>query len=85
MNILRAKIRVGVIQDNGTTATEKTFESISAHGVYSEDPSSENKSFAKATPSLTLTMQIDNPKAFGFWEEGAEYYLDITRAEKSES
>jgi hypothetical protein len=55
-------------------------ENIRLTPVYSDDPTSENKKYWDATPSGELTMCITNPGAFGQFEEGNEYYLDITLA-----
>lgn len=41
----------------------------------------ENASYAKATPSGELSMQIDeSTPAHGFFEPGKEYYLNIEDA-----
>jgi hypothetical protein len=50
------------------------------HAVY--DPTQpEDQRFAKATPSGSLTITVDNP-ALTF-EPGKAYYLDITPADQS--
>lgn len=41
----------------------------------------EDQRFAKATPSGTLTIQVDNPNVV--FEPGKAYYLDITEAESA--
>lgn len=47
--------------------------------VYSNDPDSENRSFAAATPSGELMLNIDAGRpAAGAFEHGGEYYVDIT-------
>lgn len=47
--------------------------------VYSSDPKHENKAFWDATPSGQLTMAIKSDAA-DYFEPGAEYYLDFTKA-----
>ncbi|MDA8178308.1 MAG: hypothetical protein M0T69_02035 [Deltaproteobacteria bacterium] len=49
--------------------------------VYSEDPNHKNKKFWDATPSGSIQMCINNPVAFDRFEEGAEYYVEFTKAE----
>lgn len=44
------------------------------------DEAGTNKEWAAATPSGTLTLQIDNPKAQGHFRPGRSYYLDVTDA-----
>ena len=41
----------------------------------------ENQRFAKATPSGTLEMVVDNEEAVKQFEVGKSYYLDFTPAE----
>jgi len=47
---------------------------------YPEDGSDENNTFARFTPSATLTMVISNPELVGTFKSGEEYYLDFTLA-----
>lgn len=39
----------------------------------------EDERFARATPSASMTMFIDNPAAVEFFELGASFYLDFVR------
>lgn len=41
----------------------------------------ENESWSKYTPSGQLQMVISNPAAFEQFEQGKEYFIDITPAE----
>lgn len=51
--------------------------------VYSSDPNSENKSFSDYTPSGKLDLSISSgTKAADYFEQGREYYVDITLAEE---
>ena len=58
-------------------------EHVHLEAVYGTDDkdNEENNQFSEATPSGTLTMQISNPSAMGFFEPGNEYYLDFSKAE----
>jgi hypothetical protein len=40
----------------------------------------DNKDWSKWTPAGSLSMTISNPEAFGWFEQGAEYYLDFSKA-----
>lgn len=42
----------------------------------------EDQRYAKASPSGTLTIQVDNPAVT--FEPGAQYYLDFTPADQAE-
>jgi hypothetical protein len=73
MNI-RAKFRVNSITDMG-------YGDIVKFGAaYSNNTNSEDNSYAKATPSADLSMQIDNPDARGKFKVGNKYYVDFSEA-----
>lgn len=44
------------------------------------DAKCENARFWEATPNGQLWMQINNPAAFDFFEEGGDYYLTFEKA-----
>lgn len=82
MSSTRCKAFCSVVEqlkrDDGTVYQER----ITLCGVYSDDPNSENKWFASATPCFQTSMTIDNPAAFGTFIQGEEYYVDFTHAPK---
>ena len=43
----------------------------------------EDQKYAKATPSGTITMQVDNPPAADYLEIGKAFYVDFTRADET--
>ena len=46
--------------------------------VYGGSTNAEDNTFAKASPSGSLTLQIDNPDIRGKFKPGDVYYLDFT-------
>lgn len=54
---------------------------VELNAVGSGGPDDPNQSFATATPSGKLTMTIQNPAAFGFFEPGQEYMIEIRKAQ----
>jgi hypothetical protein len=49
--------------------------------VYSNDPNSENRAFADATPQGSVEMHIQgNKPAAKMFEAGKHYYVDFTEA-----
>lgn len=73
---VRAKVRCNSITDYGN------YVSLQVSAVYGKD-NSENGNFAKATPTLNLTMSIDaGMPASGFFKPGDYYYLDFIPTEK---
>jgi len=74
--MIRAKAEVVGVEDQNTTVGEKYAEAITLEAVTADTP--ENAEWAKYTPSLQLTMHIDNPNAWGKLVEGQECYIDLT-------
>jgi hypothetical protein len=64
------------VTENCWSAESKIYR---FHAVYDQGLAEEDRSFAKATPSGTLEIQVDNPNAQ--FELGAFYYLDFTPVE----
>lgn len=54
----------------------KVYSFMAAH----DDGTPENQRYAKATPTGSLSITVDNPDAMSF-EQGKYYYLDFTPAE----
>jgi len=46
--------------------------------VYGGSTNAEDNTFAKATPSGKMELQIDNPALKGFFKPGTKVYVDIT-------
>lgn len=64
----------------GTVSHSEGQEAVQLYPVYSADPNSENAKWAKATPGGSLQLTISNPDAFGAFEPGKEYFVDIAPA-----
>lgn len=64
-------------QCNSVTQNENGSSQVSLSPVTSG--SEENKSFWNETPAGAIELSITNPEAI--FEEGAEYYVDFTKAE----
>ena len=79
---IRAKFKCDAIHqlhDAGKPVGTVAAEIVKLTPVYGKD-GSENAQWSKWTPSGELTMQINNPGAFGAFKLGAEYFIDITPA-----
>ena len=76
MKTIRAKFECWGVQ------VDEYGEHITLNAVYGTDDvdNEENNQFAEATPSGRLDMQITNPAAKGFFEQGKTYYLDFTES-----
>jgi hypothetical protein len=54
---------------------------VRLEAVISQDPEHENKVFTDLTPSGFISIGITKPETLAFYEVGAEYYVDFTKAE----
>ena len=75
--MLRAKFRCDKVEKHSGEMIGATLSAVT-------DGSEENNDFNKHTPSGTVEMWVDNPKAEGFFKEGEEYYLDFSKAEQGD-
>lgn len=73
---IRAKFQCQAVTQNCWSTEAKTYR---FQAVYDQGLAEEDRSFAKATPSGTLEIQVDNPNAQ--FKIGANYYLDFTPVE----
>lgn len=78
--IMRLKAQSVRFQTTG--ADGKVGEDVEMWAVYDPDPNSPNYSFSKATPSAQLKFHLSNPHAFGFFGQGNEYDVVITRRQQ---
>lgn len=72
MKVIKAKMQVA------TVTTDEYSETPKLHGVYTGTP--EDNTYAKATPSASCEMRIDNPDAQGFFKPGKKYYVTFEEA-----
>ena len=63
----------------GPAVEGKTAEAVELYAVYTDSP--EDREFARATPNARFDLYVDNPAAWGFFQEGKSYYVDISPAE----
>lgn len=54
-------------------------QNISLTAVISDDPENPNHVYSKYTPHAELNASITNESVFGFFEEGVEYDVLITK------
>lgn len=74
--MVRAKFFVTKINKN-----EDGSGSVNLSPVYTG--SKENEDFYQLTPGGSIEISTINPKAMEQFEEGREFYVDFTEAEKS--
>lgn len=73
MTTIRAKFQCSEVTQFAYGA-----QKMKASVVYAGDKNSEDNTFAKATPSGEIWLQIDNPSAQGVIKPGTYFYADLT-------
>jgi hypothetical protein len=77
---MRAKMQVNAV--TRTIYGEKLeMAPVAKSGAYPEDGSDEDNTYAKFSPSGSLTLQVANPALFGKLNPGEKYYVDFTPAD----
>lgn len=72
---IRAKMRVTEV-----TKTEYGAERVKLTAVWADKTNAEDNTYAKATPSATVEIQVDNPEAHGAFVPGQKFFVDFTPA-----
>lgn len=73
---VRAKMQVQEVVSN------EWSDVVKFSCVYGGTSNAEDNSFAKATPSGKLELQIDNPAVRGFFKPGMKVYADLSIIEE---
>lgn len=85
MAAMRAKMQIGSIKrypEEGTPTQETLyFHAVSKSTAYPDDGSDEDNTYARFSPSGSLSLTVANPALIGKFAEGEKYYLDFTKAD----
>jgi hypothetical protein len=74
---MRAKLAINRIEQHASSETIH-FSAVSKSTAYPADGSDEDNTFAKFSPSASLSIQITNPALVGKFQVGEKYYVDFT-------
>ena len=77
---MRAKLKVTAIEQFETSENLK-LEAVYKEAGYPEDGTDEDNTFARWTPSASLTMTITNPNLLKTFKVGQKFYVDFTEVE----
>lgn len=77
---MRAKMRINNIDTQFVGQEGLSFIAVSKSEAYPEDGYDENNTYAKFSPSGSLSLTVANPNLLGKFKVGEEYYLDFTKA-----
>lgn len=78
---MRAKMQISRIEKHVGGNETLHFHAVAKSGAYPADGSDEDNTFAKFSPSGTLTLQVANPALIGKFSPGEKFYLDFVKAE----
>lgn len=77
MKTVRAKLRVTAVTTHEYSQHARTVKLTAEY----DTTTPEDQRFAKATPSATCEMVIDNPDIVDFFAPGKKFYVDFHQAE----
>ena len=81
MTAMRAKMQVTRVEKSEQSQNETLhFTAVAKSGMYPEDGSDDDNTYAKWSPSGVLMLQVANPALWGKFKPGAKFYLDFTPA-----
>lgn len=86
MTTMRAKFQIHSVAFNLDHKGEKASETLGMSpvcksGGYPEDGLDEDNTYAKWSPSGSLSLTITNPALWGQFKPGQKFYLDFSPAE----
>lgn len=76
---IQAKMVCEKIMSYGYQNHGKNQEEVTLAAVYSDDEDDPNYSYSKATPQGHLELTVDNEDAWGYFEPGVEYVVEIRK------
>jgi len=76
----RAKMAIVNVERLSDSMERLTFSAVAKSGSYPADGSDEDNTYAKYSPSGSLSLTVANPNLLGKFKQGEKYYLDFTLA-----
>lgn len=84
MTTMRAKFQVSSVTPyptvGPTTQEVLTFSAVAKSSAYPADGSDDDNTYARWSPSGSLSLTVANPALFGKFKTGDKFYLDFTPA-----
>lgn len=74
------ELREVVPNGDPVTSEQYTFAAVCGPAQFGPEGESEDNTFARWTPSATLTMSVTNPALFGQFKVGQKFYVDFSTA-----
>lgn len=79
--MMRAKMQVRSVEKVSDTTERLGMSPVTGKDPFPADGSSEDNTYAKWTPSGSLSLDITNPALHGKFSQGQTFYVDFTPAE----
>lgn len=79
MPAMRAKLRITSVEV-GADWEKVNMMPVSGKAPYGASGESEDNTYARYTPSGSVTLQINNPALLGKFKAGQQFYADFTEA-----
>ena len=82
--MMRAKVQVNAVKRVVGADGNIMWEELTANpvcGSFGANGESEDNTYARYTPSGSLSLTVNNPDLFGKFKPGQKFYLDFTLAE----
>jgi len=81
MTTMRAKLQVSSVQKHEGGNETLNFHGVAKSSAYPADGLDEDNTFAKWSPSVSMSIQVANPALWGKFQAGDKFYVDFTPAE----
>lgn len=78
--MMRAKLRVSDVVSHGPTSETITMNAVTGTEKFGPKGEGENNTFARYTPTASLSLSITNPDLVGKFKVGQTFYADFTEA-----
>ena len=79
MAVMRAKMSLSSVEKYSACEVLK-FNAVAASS-YPDDGYDEDNTYAKFSPSASLSITVANPALFGKFERGQKFYVDFTASD----
>lgn len=78
---MRAKFYITSVERHSSECETLKMSAVCKSGGYPPDGSDEDNTYAKFSPSASLSLTIANPALIGKFNPGEKFYVDFTPAE----
>jgi hypothetical protein len=79
--VMRAKVQVQSVTKPSETCEILSMSAVCGTDPFGPDGESEDNTFARYTPSGSVSLSITNPALAGQFKQGDKLYVDFSRAE----